>query len=344
MIWLTWRQSRIQAGTIYAAIAVIAAVLAATGGQVAHLYRSGVATFFQEFTASRTNTTLYYVGVAAVLVVPAVIGAFWGAPLIAREVETGTHRLVWNQTITRRRWLAAKLGFTGLASIAAAGLLSLAVTWWCSPIDRAIDNGHAGSGIFTQSRLATIMFDARGIAPIGYAAFAFTLGVTAGLVLRRTVPAMAVTLAVFVVAQIVMPLWIRPHLIPPVRTTVTITADNLQGLESNGPNSQQHLVVNLGKPGSWVVTDQTIDRAGHVVATLPVPAQCARPQPGGKHAGPPDCLGALTRKITQLGYRQRIAYQPTSRYWALQSCEMGVFLAASGLLIGFCFWRIRRIS
>ena len=58
------------------------------------------------------------------------------------------------------------------------------------------------------------MFDARGIVPIGYAAFAFALGVTVGMLVRRTVPAMAITLAVFVAVQVAMPLLVRAHLMP----------------------------------------------------------------------------------------------------------------------------------
>jgi transposase len=120
-----------------------------------------------------------------VLVLPALIGLFWGAPLITRELEAGTHRLVWNQTITRTRWLAVKLGLTGLATITAAGLGSLAVTWWSSPIDKTATNDFP--------RMGPLLFDARGVVPIGYAAFAFALGVTVGMLVRRTLPAMAIT-------------------------------------------------------------------------------------------------------------------------------------------------------
>ena len=60
---------------------------------------------------------------------------FWGAPLVARELETGTFRLAWTQSVTRTRWLAVKLALVGLASMAVAGLLSLILTWWSSPID-----------------------------------------------------------------------------------------------------------------------------------------------------------------------------------------------------------------
>ena len=77
---------------------------------------------------------------SVLLVVPALIGLFWGAPLVARELETGTYRLVWTQGVTRTRWIAIKLAVVGLASMAVAGLFSLMVTWWSSPLDRVNPN------------------------------------------------------------------------------------------------------------------------------------------------------------------------------------------------------------
>jgi hypothetical protein len=226
MIWLTWRQFRTQAAVVFAALAALAAILALTGPSLAHDYATGIAactphggcsTFTEQFFNS--HQTLYFGLVAVVMFVPAIIGLFWGAPLITRELEAGTHRLVWNQSITRTRWLAVKLTLTGLAAMAAAGLGSLAVTWWSSPIDKA--------GFSRFPRLSPLIFDARGIAPIGYAAFAFALGVTIGILIRRTLPAMAITLTAFAIVQIAMPLMIRPHLIAPVRFTTAITATNL---------------------------------------------------------------------------------------------------------------------
>jgi hypothetical protein len=219
MIWLTWRQFRGGAAMMAAALAVLAALLALTGPGLADDYSSGIAActtqgggcsdFVQEFF---TDHQIQFLAViAVVLVLPALIGLFWGAPLIARELEAGTHRLVWNQSITRTRWLAVKLGLTGLAAMIAAGLGSLAGTWWSSPIDNTAT---------TFPRMEPLLFAARGIVPIGYAAFAFTLGVTVGMLVRRTLPAMAITLAVFVAAQIAMPLLVRPHLFPPPRGLV----------------------------------------------------------------------------------------------------------------------------
>ena len=131
---------------------------------------------------------------------PALIGVFWGAPLVARELETGTYRLAWNQSVTRTRWLAVKLGLIGLAAMAAAGLLSLMVTWWSSPIDQALA-ARGPQRAQRRNRFAPLLFGARGIVPIGYAAFAFALGVTVGVLIRRTLPAMATTLAVFVAVR-----------------------------------------------------------------------------------------------------------------------------------------------
>ncbi|HUR02466.1 MAG TPA: ABC transporter permease, partial [Nonomuraea sp.] len=128
MIWLTWRQFRAQAVAMYGLLALLVAILVITGPPLlgTDVVRLGTA-----------DDTLYYAGIVVVYGLPAIIGIFWGAPLVTRELEAGTYRLVWNQTITRTRWLATKLALTCLAAMTAAGLLSLAVTWWAGSIDAA---------------------------------------------------------------------------------------------------------------------------------------------------------------------------------------------------------------
>jgi ABC-type multidrug transport system permease subunit len=110
---------------------------------------------------------LYFAGGAAVYLTPALIGIFWGAPLVTRELEAGTLRLTWNQSVTRTRWMAAKLALIGLVAMATAGLLSLMVTWWSGPIDQA---GGFPVTMGQLSRFSPLVFDARGFAPVGYAA------------------------------------------------------------------------------------------------------------------------------------------------------------------------------
>jgi hypothetical protein len=134
------------------------------------------------FTASLIRTpylVLYLLSVGTILLAPAVIGLFWGAPLIARELETGTDALAWNQSVTRTRWLAVKLTVGALVAMAATEALCLMQSWWAAPIGRAVGDG-ASSGVLAQGRFTQLVFDTHGITPLGYAAFAFALGVTAG--------------------------------------------------------------------------------------------------------------------------------------------------------------------
>src|SRR3990170_1245699 len=128
MIWMTWRQLRASAAIVFGALALAAVVLAVTGPQLADLFRVAGEDFFGRLSSDRAKTGVFYAGTALVYAVSAVIGAFWGAPMVAREIEAGTHLLVWNQSITRTRWLATKLGLTALAA-AASGLIGLALTW-----------------------------------------------------------------------------------------------------------------------------------------------------------------------------------------------------------------------
>jgi ABC-type transport system involved in multi-copper enzyme maturation permease subunit len=351
MIWLTWRQARAQAAMMAAALALLAAILALTGPNLADDYSSGIAActtesggcsrFVQQFFQDHHGPFLAVT--AVVLVLPALIGLFWGAPLIARELEAGTHRLVWNQTITRTRWLAVKLGLVGLAAITAAGLGSLAVTWWSDPIDKTAVNDFP--------RMAPLLFDARGIVPIGYAAFAFALGVTVGMLVRRALPAMAITLAVFIAVQIAMPLLVRPHLIAPKRSTIEITASNLDGLRGRpgtGPTEAILRAPDTGAlTGAWLLSSQAIDASGHASDTIPLSGvgACAQPQRGPAQqpvgAKPGAELSACFAEMKRLGYRQQLTYQPASRFWAFQWYETGIYTALALALSGFCFWRLR---
>jgi hypothetical protein len=335
MIWLTWRQFRAAATVMAAALAALAAILALTGPGLANDYSTGIAActqsgcsdFVRHFFNDHQGPFLGLT--AVVLVLPALIGLFWGAPLITRELEAGTHRLVWNQSITRTRWLAVKLALTGLAAMTAAGLGSLAVTWWSSPIDKSATN---------FPKMGPLLFDARGIVPIAYAAFAFALGVTVGMLVRRTLPAMAITLAVFVALQLAMPLLVRPHLLPPTRSTIEITDSNLDSF-SMGPDRYIRVSAKPADTGAWVLSSHTVDASGHAISSIP-PSPSLSPSSGP--CAPRQGLSACLAEVTRLGYRQQLTYQPSSRFWAFQWYETGIYTALGLGLAGLCFWRIRR--
>jgi len=345
MIWLTWRQFRAQAIVAAAALAAIAIVLGVTGAHLAHLFdTSGLAacqahgdcgtlatSFMNQVKASLTYKVLYDGGAVLLYAVPAIIGVFWGAPLVTREVETGTFRLAWNQSVTRTRWLAAKLGLIGLAAMVTAGLLSLMIGWWASPIDRALGLPAGRNGPGGENRFAPLLFGARGITPIGYAAFAFALGVTIGVLIRRTVPAMAATLAVFTAALVTMSLWVRPHLITPLHATSALIPANIDQL-STGSTVGSPMTVGAAAnlPGAWVLSNQSINASGHVF-TGPAPKTCIS-----------GSIQACNAYVGRLHLRQLVTYQPASRYWPFQGYETAIFLALAFALAGACFWWVRR--
>ena len=242
-------------------------------------------------------------------------------PLITRELEAGTHRLAWNQSVTRGRWLAAKLGLVGLLSVAAAGLYSLLLTWAASPIDLVNDN-----------RFTPLLFDDRNIVPLAYAAFAFVLGLTFGLFIRRTVPAMAAALVVFAVVQMAG----HAHHGPAESTsrrsarTVPLTASEVSKLSFFGEYGTVGGVSVAGGP--WIVsTSAVLDSSGHDVGYTSWWSYCVNV---ASPASLPNCIAKENVHV-------EVSSQPASRYWSFQWYETGIFAAVSALLAGLCFWRIR---
>jgi hypothetical protein len=222
--------------------------------------------------------------------------------------------------------------------MAAAALLSTAVTWWASPIDAMMNQATDDE----MNRISPVVFAARGIAPIGYAAFAFTLGVAAGIVLRRTVAAMAVTLVVFAAVMIAVPVLVRPYILPPLQETVEITPSNIRGI-SGSPAGVESLTV-ASPPGAWLLANETVDPSGNAVFPLPDFVQDCIPRPGGSApAGPRPLIECMTL-LNDNGYQQRLTFQPGYRFWPLQWIELGLFLALSALLTWFSFRRLRHLS
>lgn len=327
MTWLTWRQFRIPAASVYAAVVAVCVFLAITGQDLVHR------TDFSDMDVMYGGTSLL------MYLLPAVVGVFWGVPLVARELETGTHNLVWNQSITRRRWLTAKLGVGVLAAMIVAGLLSATVSWWAGPIDAA---AAQETQYFALTRMSPVFFAARGIVPVGYAAFAFVLGVAVGVLLRRTVAAMAVTLVVFAAVMVAVPLLVRPYLLPPVEETIAIEPSSIMGIKGNENGVIEEIV--FPKPaGAWMLANETVDSAGTAVHPLPDSVGNCLPNPSVERLPDlgqvKDCIG----KLADLGYSQRVTYQPAGRFWPLQWMETGLFLALSALLAWFCFRRIRQV-
>lgn len=346
--WLQWRTQTLVTSALVAALAIAAAI---TGIQLAHVYDSLVANCHSSCDLAirqflNDDSFLDHTFDILARAVPALIGIFWGAPLLAREFETGTYRLAWTQGVSRRRWLLDKLGIGALVSAVLSGALTVMITWWYRSRDQVSTSPFQ-------------VFDRRDIAPIAYALFAFAVGVLLGALIRRTLPAMAGTLAVFVLARIAVSIWIRPHLMAPkhlVSTLLpsgrTLAAQLAIGSSNGGP---VHVFVQAAGPGnSWTLSTGLVTPTGQRVSPAQLNAflhqHCANalanvpPPPGGgkiTHAASAD-PGRQCLRLVAHTYDVSITYQPATRYWIFQWLEAAIFVALALIAVLATFRTVAR--
>ncbi|WAL64640.1 transporter [Amycolatopsis cynarae] len=324
MIWLTWRQHRRQALAALITFAALAAFLVPTGLAMRHTFAtlglpdclrqlgSGGGEFVPAGTSDTCGTALKQfkneygtLSAATILLVvlPLLAGLFWGAPLVAREVEQGTHRMIWTQGVSRRHWALVKFGLVGGAALLASILYGLAVSWWYTPL------AQSGNG-----RFDTFAFDIQGVAPVGYTAFAVLLGVYAGTVWRKVLPAMAATLTGFVAIRILLTALARPNYLPARTLTFPV-----RGVS---PAMDPAL-------GNWVVSQDVRDATGKVVMAN---AQVGCPPQDATCGG----LGEGTYNL--------VRYQPGDRFWLFQGIETGIFVVLAAVLLYLALRRLRHIA
>ncbi|MFF7591545.1 hypothetical protein ACFZCK_29115 [Kitasatospora purpeofusca] len=328
MIWTTWRQFRTQAIFGAAAFAVGAVYLLVLGMNIHSSYDSTVAGCLATGCAPGIVSgfegqydTVIAITDLVLMALPGLLGVFWGAPLISSELAAGTHRLAWHQSVTRTRWLAVKLLVVGLTSMAITGVLGMILTWGAGRYD-----------ILKAAKFSSLIFGARGIVPFAYAAFAFTLGVAAGLLLRRPVAAMALTLAVFAAAQFAVPTLLRPHYQTPLTANVQLDATTLSHAEGIILNGSSLAIGGITLPNAWVVSaGKALDSTGQPPNADRLDS-CTAP---GQHGQTIDCLAKLDLHVVA-------TYHPNTRYWTFQSIETGIYLLATALFAVFSFWWVRR--
>jgi len=190
MIWVTWRQHRAQAITCLALFCALAAIAIPYGlamratfsndGLPACLARSGgggcpaaITSFVDEF--GRGAGTLINLPLIAI---PGFLGIVVGAPLLGRELERGTWRMAWTQTVPRTRWLITKLGLVTGGLVLFGAAVTAVMTWYHGPLDQV------------TSRLQPVPSNAEGLTFTASLLCSFGLAVLAGLLLRNTIGAM----------------------------------------------------------------------------------------------------------------------------------------------------------
>jgi ABC-type transport system involved in multi-copper enzyme maturation permease subunit len=304
MLWLAWRQFRAQAALALGAAVVVVVVLVVTRGHVVDTYS----------TAGSNDLTGVYAWVRllgnALIAVPAFVGAFWGAPLLTREFEDRTYRMAWTQSVTRTRWLATKIAVIGVVTVAVVAVLALVFTWWSAPIDS------------TGNRIGTATFAQRGIVPVGYALFGLTLGTLLGTILRRTIPAMAASLAGFLIVRLFVQKVVRSRLIG------TESVD----VPSFGPSGL----------GGWILSSRTVDAAGQRLSksaaegTLTAACNITR--------ATQDVDAALAVCAQKFGIHDIAQVHTAEQFWALQAAELALFVALATVTAAVCFWWLNHRS
>jgi hypothetical protein len=312
MAWLTWRQHRAQLVAGLGLLFALALAAVGTHVPISEAYhhdglsgclppsaRPGCDLIVDHF---RGEFDGWAAAVRGLAVIPALAGLFIGAPLLARELEHGTYRFAWTQAITRRRWLLSKTALLAAATVLAGGLASALVMWWREPFDTL------------QGRMAPSGFDVEGLVVPAYAVFALTVGVLAGLLLRRTVAAMTVTLVVFASTRLLVLTFLRPSFMAARHRTVLPTETGR-------------------RVGDWVLGDTLVDAGGRQISA-------AREDLAILHAQQAN-IDPHTYLVT-LGWKRVISYQPGGRFWTFQIFEAGIFVALAAAIMLLTLWLVRR--
>lgn len=323
MAWVIWRQHRTALATVAALVGGLTLVLFLVGVQLHHAYAAAAAcrpagSPICTDLVNRFNGMDVFLANGFVLqALPALIGAFVGAPVLARELETGTYRYAWTQGFGRARWTIAKLVGLAAAVVVAAAALGILLSWYYRPYFAA---GNQSKFLDETSPLASGLFDLRGIDLAAWTLAAFSIGALLGMLIRRVVPAVVASLAAYVGLALAAAVYLREHYRAP-------------------------LVAHISNvPGSDLVTSQWWTKGGTFAfarAPIGLLERVCPPPPAGAGKGNFDKAGYVAHCLSAHGYEQWISYQPATRFWSFQLIEAGWLLALSASLIAVTVWLVR---
>ncbi|RJQ82824.1 hypothetical protein D5S17_01030 [Pseudonocardiaceae bacterium YIM PH 21723] len=218
MIWVALRRQRLQLITLLVLLVVgSAAVLIMRPMMLADLHSMGLegclTTGLEGCGKPKAPFQLaWYTPMRAaqlgLLVLPLLIGLFIGVPLLAREIEQGTHVLAFTQSVSRTRWMLTNIAVGLLPALVLVLAGQSLINWWLSA---AGDLGPLRVGPFDMN-----VFGIQHIAPVVYTLFAFSLGLFTGVLARRLLTGMLITLVGFVVLRVALET-LRFKLISPER-------------------------------------------------------------------------------------------------------------------------------
>jgi hypothetical protein len=245
VIWINWRQQRTETLIAAAILALLALLLVPTGIHMANAYHhEGLSACLGQNTSESCGEAVgSFISrfeptgnlIAWLTLVPGLVGALFAAPFVL-ELENGTYRLAWTQSVTRGRWIAGKLAMAIGATLLVALVLTVTLTWWRTPL------------VHLEGRMDPSVFDSEGTVVFGYALFALGLSLAVGVIWRRAVPALIVSFIGYFAARLFVDTSLRQHLVAPLSATWS--------RRGGEPASLHH---------AWVITENPSDRLGNPV-------------------------------------------------------------------------------
>ncbi len=315
MIWVTWRQHRIEALIAGILLAIVMLVLLVTGmdmlstsqstGLTNCILRQLACNELEGNFINRFGTSINIMTVT-LGILPLLAGMFIGAPLVARELEQRTYRLIWTQSITRMRWLRIKLVLLICTTLLAFIALSTITMWWSTPWSAV------------TSPWST--YDVRGIVLPAYALFALALGIASGTLVRRSVPAIGITIVLFLLLRLAITLWLRPYFLPPLPF--------ISSLDQIGAPSHSDWTIHIG----------TIDRSGQEISDTTISQMC----PQLSKDGSASAFSAFRACEQAQGLQSKSYYQPANRFWLFQTIEAAIFLLLAIALLTPTAWLVSK--
>jgi hypothetical protein len=323
MIWLTWRQYRL---TLLMGVLVLIA-LAYVFVQDANALNAAMQQHHYGHCFDPAylpcglmivpGATWQWRTLAGLLLpwLPLITGVFIGAPLLAREYEQRTHAFVWTQSMSRLHWLSVRLLAIVGATLIGFGVLSLVTTWW-----GFIQDGIASSPWDT--------FLIRGSVPIADALFCLMCGVMVGAFIRRTLPAMALTFLLLLLAQGGL-LLVYPRLLPPSSQLDYYNVIRQQNLMGKFGDNSQDLILAVKYAGP----------DGKVVENV----NCGILGPYIEDNGTPREVKSVTQCYADHHVKPLVEYQRfNERFWPLQLVTTIVLLLLTALLTAITCWQLQR--
>ena len=309
--WVTWRQHRLAIAGLAVVFGGVSIFLLFNGLAMHHAYvKTGLSSCgnpngascqipLDIFSSKYENWAQLTPRFLAFL--PIATGIFIGAPMVAREIETGTFRFAWTQGRNRVQWITVKMVLVGIVLVVMSLAFSAVFTWWFTPWDSLMGRMTSGQAYETEG----IVFAAR-------TTFALTLGALLGTLIRRTLPAMAATIAAWLAVVWPATVYLRPLIMKPIVVSASTQIDVSR---------------------TWTIDDWYQDRAGHRLKAYQMDQLVQQARQDGVRS-----RKDLAHWMTQRHYTERISYQPGNRFWHFQTVEASGYVVLTLLLAGATIW------